>query len=664
MPPPTTHKCLIFKSFLLSAFVTTSLLAAGSVLAFGGGGGSSSSSQRYQTGVDSFGTHFGGEGQVQIQFNCVPDEQATSDYGLCTCLTENAEFDYTSGKCACKTGWIQKGASCELVCPEIENCAEYDADCECVKCGTTSILNADGKCKACPKGYVSNQEGTKCDQCADGYFMLLNNQCVSCLEDNIAFLVDWGGDYTPEVTKESCLTCDNRTVIDIYPYTGGRYDYCVIKNCPTNSFRAADGLCYSCDKTEGGTIPPADPVASTCGDCSNLEPRISSTGLICYQKCSTGTVLDANSNSCVPCNYEGSFSTITEEECTACTNPAREIDNNQCVLVCKSDEVRYNGQCCPKVENCTEYDWNCKCSRCTQNFYLKDNVCESCGEGYKVVNGACVACGTADINQKCGCAGDKVWNGNGKCDLPVENCIEYNENWECISCDTEYLLYEGVCKKCSAPSVCMSCALNEAGKAVYSFLPSGTQCTAAGVAGTCNTTGQCEPTIDETVTECALGGSCGEGQFCNYGGTYTPQVCQKVTYETAKINGKTYFYNTLEDLKAWCRPADGGKNCIWGYLAAPGAIDWCKSLGIPMIKKADFEANLSALKEILPKANQSTAYWYDAGFGGRAGAVRFTDMFWNDNGRQDGYHDGAGVICTCPDGQDVNLETMTCEQII
>ncbi len=174
--------------------MVTSLFAASSVFAFGGGGGDSSSSpQRYQTGVDSFGTHFGGEGQVQIQFSCVDNEQATSDYGLCTCLTENAEFDYTSGKCTCKTGWTQKGASCELVCPEIENCAEYDENCGCQSCKTRydlqdNVCIFDGKCSdasftknECGSGQYCQFEQTACfsDLPKTGVCVSLPEECLN-----------------------------------------------------------------------------------------------------------------------------------------------------------------------------------------------------------------------------------------------------------------------------------------------------------------------------------------------------------------------------------------------------------------------------------------------------------------------------------------------------
>ncbi len=144
------------KLYFLSLFISVSAFA------FGGGGGSSSGSARYETGVDSFGTHFGGEGQVQIQFNCVPDEQAPTDWGLCTCLTENATFDYDLGKCTCKKGWrLTKKGTCEFPCE-----GEFD------------IVNANGECETCPYKTLPNDERTKCNPCYIAP-VIAENECLT-----------------------------------------------------------------------------------------------------------------------------------------------------------------------------------------------------------------------------------------------------------------------------------------------------------------------------------------------------------------------------------------------------------------------------------------------------------------------------------------------------
>ncbi len=239
-----------------------SFLASSLAFAFGGGGGggTASPSARYK-GVDSFGAHFGGSGQVEIEFTDCNDDKTSADYGLCTCLDPNAKYLIDAKKCVCKGGWKQEGKNCVFTCSgkEVDRCLEYDENCACISC----------------------QSG----------FSVVSGIC--------AFTPNFSGNLTPPY--ENCLTFSNGT-------------------------------------------------------------------------------------------------------CTQCEN-GYYLQDTECV------------------------------TSCSAGYYTKGTSCvQDCGVGYKVDGSACVACGTADINQKCGCGENKVWNGE-KC-----VCKQGYFGSNCYSCDYNFNL--------------------------------------------------------------------------------------------------------------------------------------------------------------------------------------------------------------------------------
>ncbi len=315
-------------------------------------------------------------------------------------------------------------------------------------------------------------------------------------------------------------------------------------------------------------------------------------------------------------------------------------------------------------DGCHE-DADCPANKYCDNLMCYPKMCEE--NECPVAGWICDAHNRCTIpceeGTQCNCPTNTIADGNGscKCDInALTNCTDHSESCVCTACDEFYSVKEGACESCIPYSTCISCTFKADGKKQYAFKPNGTPCEQAGVSGTCNSTGRCVP---KNAKSCSSRGSCPSGQFCNYGGTYTPNVCEKVSYDTVKINGKTYFINTEKDLHSWCR-GDGGINCAWGFLSGYSALDWCSSLGIPIIKRADFKRVIGELKPYLPGKNHSAAYWYDYGSSSSVSHHHLhsadTDE-WGDGGRMDGYSFAGGVICTCPDGYEVNMSTMTCE---
>ena len=190
---------------------------------------------------------------------------------------------------------------------------------------------------------------------------------------------------------------------------------------------------------------------------------------------------------------------------------------------------------------------------------------------------------------------------------------------------------------------CQTCSIDASGNKTQAFVANGTACVQAGLNGKCNSVGQCIPSEG---TSCSSVSGCPAGYFCNYGGTYgnygggyTPNKCEKVNPMTVEISGITYYHNSETDLKSWCRPADGGYNCTWGYLARQGAESWCQSLGKRLLTQDEFNSVLSELKAVLPRGATMLSYW------AQGGSVYGEDFSWRSYGRSDGYANAGGVVC-------------------
>ncbi len=404
MPPPSTRKCLILKDILISSFMVTSLFAAGSAFAFGGGGGgdSSSSPQRYQTGVDSFGTHFGGEGQVQIQFNCVPDEQATSDYGLCTCLAENVEFDYDLGKCICNTGFIQKKDTCVFditftgtLDTPYNNCLVF-ANGVCQECTTNYYLKGSECVQNCGTSWKVADDNKTCTQCdagekcdcgnwkeADGNGGCVCTNIPNCTEQNTE-------------TCGQCITCANgyyknvsetctpaNVVTNCEEYEDCTDLNCACKKCETAYFPNGDGsACVLCNTTDGYPMSSTD--TDKCGQCDETDSKRKlhtnsqgETNCVLDISCAATFAMDDN-GVCKTCLTNEVFLT-TSDECKKCTSDSNERLNRTWTEKEAGSTVGYCGRTTCDSESFKDIDGNCV----------------SCNEdkAYKVANEA--ACTTA-----------------------------------------------------------------------------------------------------------------------------------------------------------------------------------------------------------------------------------------------------------------------------
>ena len=184
-------------------------------------------------------------------------------------------------------------------------------------------------------------------------------------------------------------------------------------------------------------------------------------------------------------------------------------------------------------------------------------------------------------------------------------------------------------------SLCQTCVENADGTTTVTNDPQGTPCEQSGKQGTCDGKGQCIPNEGDT---CSSGGSCPAGEFCNYGGYYTPNKCQTARARTIVINGTTYYYPSASDVKSWCRTAAGSDSrCVWGYLSYPAAQDWCSVLGKSLVSADEVAANCDDFKRI----SATDSYWVSG-----QNVVHFhRNCVKEPSGRPDGYWGAGAVLC-------------------
>ena len=268
-----------------------------------------------------------------------------------------------------------------------------------------------------------------------------------------------------------------------------------------------------------------------------------------------------------------------------------------------------------------------------------------------------------------GCLCEPGYSGS-RCEEEKETCSGHGQLFvsgtmvsKCI-CSGEY---SGLsCEELLAYSPCQTRTIVD-GEEKRGFKAKGMTCTQAGISGSCDDRGHCNP----SGQSCNGVSDCPGGYFCNYGGLGygkhqggdTPNVCEKVTPKTFEHEGKTYYYNSDEDLRSWCRAADKQANCVWGFLAYGGAESWCASLGAKLVDAKVIQANCEVFEKYLPKVLSEQPYW-----------TATTDTLVSIGGkcktgttfRKDGYANNAGVVCvkvsdeTCPEGQTWNEQTREC----
>ncbi|MDY2830195.1 MAG: hypothetical protein SOU80_02375, partial [Alphaproteobacteria bacterium] len=117
----------------------------------------------------------------------------------------------------------------------------------------------------------------------------------------------------------------------------------------------------------------------------------------------------------------------------------------------------WTAECADKIAYCTAYNTECQCTACESGYLLSDGACvpecdksvDICAAENKTFNSANCVCEACPTNYQ--------FNSETKaceqiaCDTTkVEHCATYSSEYEpctCQTCETNYLLVDGICKK-------------------------------------------------------------------------------------------------------------------------------------------------------------------------------------------------------------------------
>ncbi len=372
-----------------------------SALAFGGGGGGGSNYNRYQTGVDSFGGHFGGNDQVEIDFSCT----GANDFVQCVC--NDSTKTYADGACVCKSGYKPSGKTCAFACgTPVEGCATYDENCLCSDCGVLTLQeNAETGKKECVlptpefsgslsgNSYYNCVQFTdgQCTQCESGYYVQ-NGTCVTSCENGRAPNENGVCTYCDLDTLEMCLefktnTCECTKCEVAYKLSGSTCIECAGEDCgcteakkdspvENGSWVGISGLCTP--KCNSGYVSNG----TECESCTEKMDYCAASSGWMSKMCYTST--------CRTCATE-----LTEVQCTNCSKYAWDATakNGKGECVCKEGMYLDGANGCVDCPSGTYKDviGNQACTECPAD--LQNGACSatgiSCDDGYRLDSGLC-----------------------------------------------------------------------------------------------------------------------------------------------------------------------------------------------------------------------------------------------------------------------------------
>ncbi|MBQ4472314.1 MAG: hypothetical protein II942_03635 [Alphaproteobacteria bacterium] len=338
---------------------------------------------------------------------------------LCLCDTANGYYGIPGSCVKCDgTGEIYDNENNECVCDAANHWTGTAGSCAC----DTGRTEENGVC-VCNEGYVD--ENGQCLASCDGLTPPICQKCI--IEDNEPVFIpddtmngqscglnqlcsngvcnyDCSLVVQTATTAEECALCVGATF-----YNGTCYGPC------GNGWRADDGNCYSCTKTDAKS--PLDD--NQCGRCSGFRftaKNNSNTGPKCYY-CGTSSTSISMGDYGIPAS------------CDACPNREYNSTKNQCV--CKEDHTyTENGskKCCDIGKKANQDRTGCE----------NENLCSD-GFFFSYDQDACVPCGTnAQLTNSVECAScpNMSFANNGRCynDAPPGHILDNNGN--IYSCDS------------------------------------------------------------------------------------------------------------------------------------------------------------------------------------------------------------------------------------
>ena len=336
---------------------------------------------------------------------------AQNELSQCFKLPENClEANWNNGYISCRT--CESGYYKTLdyvkninVCQKnMDNCEVQNGKNNCKKCNAGYYVDENGKCEKFHNHCLYGTED-KCNTCEEGYSLEQGGYCWK-RPDNCKYVdvidkycSECNEGYYLDSTTKTCVKCSS----ECSSCSKTEQDYCW--SCTDPSKIAYKGKCY----TEIEGCNSYDTITMKCLNCQ--QGYVKAYGGLCETDgCAFRSNVDTTKcDSCVNGYY------MTKDyKCKKC--------NPKCVNGCvHSSDICLNY----KIDNCLQYTAELKCSKCDENYVLRNGICEIEQE--------------SEENQEFECLDEAV---NGQCVLCYNNknfMFEYpNEHGECSKTSRNY----------------------------------------------------------------------------------------------------------------------------------------------------------------------------------------------------------------------------------
>ena len=301
-------------------------------------------------------------------------------------------------------------------------------------------LSEDGECPQYCKICTKNQ---KCLECKNNYILVgkMNEEKIKCVDSEIInighYRINDSFYYECIDNCDICsdsISCESCNSNSLY-----LFNKCIkkIENCKDYN---EDGSCKICNDN----FAFIENNRNECINIKKLNEYYSIDEGISYIKCNGEN--ENHIKNCKKCHF----------------NETLECDE------CFEDYYNFLFKCIKKIEFCGEYNENESCKKCIDNYGLieEQNKCvnkEELKEYYSKDNGIkyykcdgegdnhianCLKCNYNE-GLKCEqCVDNNYILQFNKCIKKIENCIEYNQNNNCIKCKNGFAFIENDKTKC------------------------------------------------------------------------------------------------------------------------------------------------------------------------------------------------------------------------
>jgi hypothetical protein len=368
----------------------------------------------------------------QLRCVCPSNQIFNSNFFACSACAPNSTPNSDQTTCGCISGYTVVNGNCVQIPTCQANQVLSNNVCVCV---AGYAFNTIGGCSKCPAGSSVSSDQSRCICTTNQIFNSNSFTCTACTPNS-----------TPNIDQTNCLCISGYTLINCN---------CVsIPTCQANQVLSNNQcICIS------GFAYDKNGLCKQCP--SNSKPSSNQTGCIC-----TNTNLTFN-NTDFTCSCPTNSALSSDQSTCTCNLGYNNVSGTCTQIVCPVGQTLINGKCA--CGNGLGPDSTGKCRPCPQGTTsLQNGVRCACLAAVWLFNPVTFLCDHckpyefADANQThCLCIPNYT-NISGTCQpgtppnisYPPISCPADQEQREntCI-CATQFIMDEGICKKCPADSV-------------------------------------------------------------------------------------------------------------------------------------------------------------------------------------------------------------------